>query len=236
MLARGVAASKHTAPSHMIIKYLFNQKVQVIWLILLFSLTLSQSSYYSRSDYSLFIDEEFLETGDIIFRTGGSVLSHAVLLNDPTSEFSHVGIVYKSNTRSFVIHIAPSEGAAVLTSTSFAQIEPLESFLSLDKASLAAVFRLHSADKNIAKHATDIARSYVDEQRTFDFDLDLATEEQLYCTELVWRAYNEAGIDLVDKQFDNLSILFSEQNKYYILPSRLAKSKHVYQVLMVSSP
>ncbi|MEO1391284.1 MAG: hypothetical protein AAFV90_00055 [Cyanobacteria bacterium J06634_5] len=93
--------------------------------------------------------------------------------------------------------------------------------------------------KAIANAAAKAAKAYAKAAAPFDASFDLATAERVYCTELIWRAYLTAGIDLSDQGLEQFSFPFSGQ---YLTPDALSKSaslQPVYefnQVRSVQSP
>lgn len=165
-------------------------------------------------------DSAQFRTGDIIFRRGDSMVSHFIMTTDADSPYSHVGMIKKIKNRVFVIHVVPDRDKDNVVS-----IEPIENFLAIQNASAVAVYRLKDDSKDYALHAVNVASTFVRERLPFDFDFDLQTPDYLYCTELVWRAYREVGIDLVDGQFVNLTFPLSKGP--YLLPSQLLESHYL---------
>ncbi len=171
-------------------------------------------------------------TGDLIFRRGRSLNSRAVLLADQASRFSHVGIVIETPHGLRVVHTVPPEGDAI----GGIRVDAIEVFLARTSTSDWGVFRLrrtpseHQAS-TAARPATAARAAAAMAEEGFHFDgaFDLANDRKLYCTELVWKAYQATGIDLVDGRFDTLKFpLFAATQ--VILPSRLQKSPHLQQV------
>ena len=155
-------------------------------------------------------------TGDLIFRRGKSFASQAVLITDQNSCYSHVGIICLVKGNAFVIHSVPYEEG---NGNNEMKCEKLESFLSFDKASRAVVYRVHGmSDAGLTK-AVQWAKKAFDAHVKFDEEYNLVSDDKLYCTELIWKCYRAAGIDLVKGQFDNLNIPLKGGN--YILPGRL---------------
>jgi len=154
------------------------------------------------------------QSGDLIFRRGRSLISRAVLSADGHSEFSHVGIVFASNRAVWVIHAKPPENGALGGVVS----EPLDVFLGVSEASAAALYRPNNS--RAADLAASFALGYAHTHVPFDSDFDLSTSREMYCTEMVWRAYRRAGLDLVTPKHD----------EKYLLPSKIQRSPHLHLV------
>jgi hypothetical protein len=177
--------------------------------------TADNAAYYNRQLGWMLKNVQF-RTGDLVFRRGKSFASQAVLLTDQNSGYSHVGILFISNGKSFVIHAVPDEsddGSDVI------KCEKLESFLSFEKASRAGIYRIPGLSEEILDKVVGWGRKAFDAKLGFDDEYNLSTDDKLYCTELIWKCYRSAGIDLVNGRFDNLSIPLMSGR--YILPGRL---------------
>ncbi|MBZ8180864.1 YiiX/YebB-like N1pC/P60 family cysteine hydrolase [Oscillatoria salina] len=179
---------------------------------------------HKSPDYIKTVDYQLFQTGDIIFRGGNSLLSQAVTSADAGSPFSHVGLVKIIGDRPFVIHASTGETFDDGT----VKIDSLEAFLAKDNASVVAIYRLQVSEATISQLAAEIATSYAQENLAFDAEFDLTTPDKLYCTELIWRAYLTAGIDLTDGKFDKLQLPMRQGE--YLLPSRLLSSQYLKQV------
>jgi hypothetical protein len=160
-----------------------------------------------------------LRSGDLVFRRGKSFASQAVLLTDQNSPYSHVGIVYMVSGRPFVIHSVPYETG---NGNDEMKCERLECFLSFEKASRMAVYRVQRISDARLDKAIQWAKKAFDARVKFDAAYNLLSDDKLYCTELIWKCYRAAGIDLVKGRFDNLNIPLRGGN--YILPGRLILS------------
>ena len=171
-----------------------------------------------------------LKSGDVVFRRGGSLASDLVLSADGRSTFSHVGIVKVVEGVPWVIHAIVDEPPGDAGSVKF---EPLREFLTPDRAIEAAIYRPRSSFQKNGEVAAQVAMTYANRHVPFDSDFDLATPDKLYCTELIWRAYREAGIELTDGRFDQLSLPFAHDS--YLLPSTLQASRFLEPLLTSSS-
>ena len=172
------------------------------------------------------IDARLLRNGDLIFRQGRSTVSRLVLLADTQSIYSHVGLLLLDGPEALVVHAVPAE---MIGDPAPVRAEPLAHFIDAERASTVSVRRLnHSQANRYASLATAAAREYVQEALPFDAGFYLYSGDRLYCTELVWRAYLEAGIDLVDGKFARLETPIGAG--VYLTVSALLNSRHLREI------
>ena len=166
-----------------------------------------------------------LQNGDLVFRKGRSVESQMVLFSDQESDYSHVGIVYMIEGEAYVIHTVPDE---LESSIDYIKMEKIEEFFNSEKASKGSVLRTKTEYISFALLAAQKAKCFYDRKIIFDDAFDLKTEDKLYCTELVWKAYQENGVDLVQGKFDKLFLPISKGDM--IFPSSLLKSHYLNEI------
>jgi len=191
-----------------------------IGILLYFSKTLISSAQNAQLPAIVLskTEREELKNGDLIFRKAFGVASDYIVSIDSRSSYSHVGIVHKDGQTVNVIHSSTDSAKT----GAFVHEASLDDFL--DGVRLAAVYRVQNIDQAIANQAVGHASQMLG--LPFDANLDLKSTEAIYCTELVWRAYKESGIDLLGDKFDHLTLpLLGEGD--YILPSSLAESRQV---------
>lgn len=134
-----------------------------------------------------------LHTGDVVFRMGrGMFSSFFSRMGSQTVPYSHVGIYIERDGLGYVIHTEANE----VTGEGYARMEPIEVFLGPQRAVSGTVFRPKGLSKEQQNTVTQSALADVERQIPFDSDFDLSTTDRLYCTELVWRVFLSAGIDL----------------------------------------
>jgi hypothetical protein len=170
------------------------------------------------------MERMLMGNGDLIFRRTDSMGGNFVLTVDQASAFSHVGLIYEKAGRIFVIHASPASDL----SPAQVRMDTIEKYL--EHTSAAAVYRLRNDPGGKAGQAVEAALPLVG-KLAFDYEFSLADSSELYCTELVWLAYQEAGIDLVDGRYDRVSLPFLQEG-LVLLPSSLAGSRWLYQVLL----
>lgn len=169
--------------------------------------------------------EVLAEPGDIVARRGTGLHSQAVLMADGTSRFSHVGIVAKDDWgRKLVVHsLPPSAGHS-----GGVRKDSISTFLSNEVAVEWAFFRLADVKSGqTAERAAHLAKAL----GSIDFDdkFDHSDSRKLYCTELVWFVYLQAGVDLTDGKLDEIKWPLLEPASV-ILPSRILASRRLIRI------
>ncbi|MFO8055149.1 MAG: YiiX/YebB-like N1pC/P60 family cysteine hydrolase [Bacteroidales bacterium] len=154
--------------------------------------------------------------GDLVLRRGKSFVSQLVLLSDKASEYSHIGIVSIDDDQPYVIHAVPGEAEKDMPE--YIKMETIEAFLDIKKSADFAVYRPSEKYREAAAKAAQKAKTYYQQKIVFDSSFDLEDESKLYCTELIWRVYKAAGIDLIDR-FDHLQAPFYKGQ--FIYPSNI---------------
>ncbi|MDR1977296.1 MAG: hypothetical protein LBQ42_01025 [Synergistaceae bacterium] len=125
--------------------------------------------------------------GDVLFIRGRTWRSLLVRFVETADDFSHVGILRIVDGIPYVVHATPE--AEVV------RLERVEDFLSPANADRASLYRLNNAQR-LAEEASWEAWNYFKRGVSFDHRFNISDEDKLYCTELVWRVFKKAGVDL----------------------------------------
>ena len=205
-----------------------NPLLAITALILLTLILILPTDSKNLNVASFSIPKTILENGDIIFRRGTSFVSNMVLMADKSSPYSHVGMIKIIDEKYFVIHSVPAEE---IDEKDLTKIDPLANFLKRDRSTAITIYRLKIKNDILANLAANCACNYALQKTPFDSDFNLKDGSRLYCTELVWRSYLQAGIDLIDHNFEEINIPLSKGP--YILPSSLLKSKHLKSIYSI---
>lgn len=120
--------------------------------------------------------------GDVVFRSGLSVESSAVLAARPHSRFSHVGIIADTSAGRRVVHALPPERgfAGGVVSSTWAE------FAVAPDVRAAGVFRVSGA--SAGERARIAAQALRLLGAPFNSGLDLGLEHGVYCTQLALAA------------------------------------------------
>jgi len=156
-----------------------------------------------------------LQPGDLIFRIGDDWQSDAVRGVANTRQqrgdpYSHVGMLVGSSEHWQVIHAVPAEKPDQLDGV---VRDELEFYLAPERARGVAIYRVAADDAPRA-----IAVEYVQERLGTPFRVVENDREGLYCTTLVWAAWQRAGVDL-GAPFQSLEVPFARGE--YLLPHSL---------------
>jgi hypothetical protein len=125
--------------------------------------------------------------GDLIVRLGDDILSYQIkLLNEKDQSFSHAGVIVENGGQLQVAHIAPDDGGKDVIN-----YIPIDSFVNPVKNLNCALFRYNLNDAE-RQAATDAIEAYRQKNIHFDWQYDLATDDKMYCSELISKAYTKA--------------------------------------------
>ena len=172
-----------------------------------------------------------VQPGDVVFRRTDGLLGTLVTETDRASEYSHVGIIVSADTDTAIVHADPSSelpgGGHVVRAS-------LNSFVNDSNVAGFAVFRLRNRSAFAVARAIEWAVDQARRQVPFDGGLNLADTSKLYCTELVWRAYQRGGVTLVEPSRNRLQLPFGPDT--VLLVSALAASPLLERIARRPSP
>jgi hypothetical protein len=149
-----------------------------------------------------------IREGDLIFRIGTEwqgVVVRELNASDYSSAgtedpYTHVGILSGKAGHWHVVHNTPSEKPGVADGV---VEDDLAFFMAPERARGIAIYRV-SEDEKTRTAAVAFARARLGAP----FFLTEDDTEGNYCTTLVWKAWQQAGIDL-DVRFDRIPLFFS---------------------------
>jgi hypothetical protein len=150
--------------------------------------------YKQKTAFFFQIDETILQEGDIVFRRGVSLASHVVLTADKEGGYSHIGIIVKDSSGWRVIHAVPGETDKE-NPEEIIKKESLSQFFAPNKAAAGAIYRLDTVE-TIGILAAQKAQILFERKLLFDHQYDLEDSTKMYCTELLFFVFNDAGVDI----------------------------------------
>jgi hypothetical protein len=162
--------------------------------------------------------ENQVQNGDIIFRRGRSLESQAVLLYDKEKEFSHVGMIYSLDGETKVIHAVPTKNHK----NEWVKLENISTFLSKKNASQFAIYRPNISSKQ-KQRVVQKAYSFYKQKVVFDNEYNLLSDQQMYCTELIIKAFTYSDIDLGEIPLTTINFVLNKTQ--IIMPGSIQKNK-----------
>lgn len=160
-----------------------------------------------------------LMDGDIILRRTSGLRGRIARTSDLSGTYSHAGLVSLLGGKRTVVHADPESkndkhGSVIRTS--------LDDFADNSFVERVAVYRLRSRDSTQINRAMRWVAVHAVRGTPFDSQFDASDSTAMYCTELIWRAYRVAGIDIVAPAKRGVGSLFSIDS--LILLSGIEKS------------
>lgn len=140
----------------------------------------------AKKEVGQLLKKEILQNGDLIFHTSLSRQSMAIQLATK-SEYSHCGLIYKTDNEYFVLEAVQPVG-----------LTPLDKWIARGKDGKFVVKRLKEADHilkpDVLKRMKEIGNSMVGKNYDFGFGW---SDERIYCSELIWKIYQKAtGLEI----------------------------------------
>jgi hypothetical protein len=165
-----------------------------------------------------------IEHGDLVFRKGPSLESFTVYLIDKEKEFSHVGIVYILDDEIQIIHAVPTKNHE----KEWIKMERLSTFLCPKNASTYAIIRPIIEAEQKQKVAQEAYQFYQDKVY-FDNDYDMRSNDKLYCTELIIKAFNNSDIDIGNNPLTQINFMLNKHS--ILLPGTLLKNPSFKRII-----
>ena len=134
------------------------------------------------------INKKLLKNGDLILRKGKSPESFVVYTADKSADFSHIGMVVSEANKLFVVHAVPHKNKVL-------KKETIEQFLSKKNASKYAIYRANFSEKELQNVTQNVIEFY-NNGVAFDNQYNLKTDDKMYCTELILKAFSKAHLNL----------------------------------------
>jgi hypothetical protein len=130
-----------------------------------------------------------VQDGDLVFVSGTSLRGSLVRWFDAnSSEHSHVGLLRVDRGTVSILHVDPQRNAVS---------EPFEALIASGRISDFSTYRIQGLAPTTAARAVKAAEALVALKVPFDGGFRNQDHASVYCTEWVWLAYHEAGMDVL---------------------------------------
>lgn len=142
-----------------------------------------------------------LRTGDVMLLGSESWRGRFILALDRNSDYAHIGLVEVCSNNVFIIHADPDQNGVAC--------DVIGDYLRSNIVSRLLLLRVDVAC-GVANNAVKYAREQWHKKKPFDDTFRYGKGKGFYCTELVLRAYDSAGIKLLPDVKDGDRIFPSE--------------------------
>lgn len=130
--------------------------------------------------------EDVLKEGDVIFQSSNSGQSLAIQISTE-SKYSHVGIIFKEEGEWMVF-----EAIQPVVKT------PLQEFINRGDGGFFAISRFKE-EGQVSEEKIAVMKEFFDEVEGKNYDIYFSwSDKAWYCSELVWKMYDAAGIQISD--------------------------------------
>lgn len=162
-----------------------NISIFVAILFCLCSFNFNSCGQKNKKIYKTEKSQEFKD-GDIIFQIIKSEQTEAIQLATK-SKYSHVGIIYKENGKTYVYEAVQP-----------VRLILLKNWIKQGKKNHYVVKRLKNADKILDNKMISKMKKIGEKYKGKDYDFYFQwSDDRIYCSELVWKIYKEAtGIEI----------------------------------------
>lgn len=156
---------------------------------------------------------EIIQPGDLVLRTGTDYASEQIkALSKQDATYSHSGIAYVDSGKVYICHVETDP----LHVQNKVRKEPLDSFCNPAKNLGFAVARYSLSDVEKRQLLTYLDRQ-IQEQIPFDLQFDLATDDKLYCSEMIYK-----GLALATGQRVQIAPTYmTDRNKFKLIKRHL---------------
>ena len=165
-----------------------------------------------------------LAHGDLVLRLGRDDVSKMFArLNVRNTQYAHCGVAIQTPKGFYVYHViggADNPEGTVLA-------EPLSSFVAARNIEQWAIVRYHFTPSQKAMFIQTILDDY-HQKISFDKDFDLATDQAMYCSEMIYKAMIKATADT-----GLIQQTHTHNGKPYIAVDNLFEHKHCQTICEV---
>ncbi len=169
---------------------------------------------------------ELNDSAYLIVRLGDGYFSNIFRkVSSQEKRYSHSGIIHRVGERYKVYHIEANE----LTGKGIMRDEPLEAFIG--HSSEWAIYAINAPD-SVKTEIVKQACIFFERKIPFDLDFDLASDDKLYCSELVAKSINNAfgeelitpGLHIAGRSFYGLDDIYMHElfHCLYISSNRIS--------------
>ncbi len=127
---------------------------------------------------------------DILLAQGQSVHSKVVkLFNGHNDDYSHIGILVREEDKVYVLHATPDG-----SDSNGIRYDELQSFFALSDVCSYTILRHQQLNDTFREKLGAGITGFKSHAAPFDYDFNNHENGKLYCSELVWLVFKNAGL------------------------------------------
>lgn len=164
----------------------------IFWILLWMGGCSNSTDESEITPYKLNRDEKAqLRSGDLVFRKGRGMVSNMInAMQETDYQVSHCGILVERKERLQVVSAVSSE----ISEHSGVHGVPLDTFVKNSVPQSLIALRLKGESLQAGKRWANQARRLAKKEVPFDYSFSLESDDELYCTELIYQVLNSNGI------------------------------------------
>jgi uncharacterized protein YycO len=127
---------------------------------------------------------------DLILSEGQSFQSKLInLFNFSSYNYSHIGIINKVDSKIFILHSTPDG-----TEENCIRYDELQTFFDLSDVCEYTIIRYDNLNNEMMSKIQTEIYTYKSKKIPFDYDFNNFDDSKVYCSELVWIIFRNAGL------------------------------------------
>ena len=168
--------------------------------------------------------------GYLIFLKGHTIRSKLLYAFTNNDKYSHVGILIQYKNELHVVHANPDKGTVARDAVI---AEHVNNFIKNASPSFLLVLRMKRRDPILFNKVKQFILYHLENHTRFDHSFLLSTDEYMYCTELIFKAFRFVGIDLIEGKFDYVDTPIVTGD--VVLPESIINSRFFDKVFSLSN-
>ena len=162
--------------------------------------------------------KKICQPGDLVVRLGDDFVSDRIrYLSVTDHSYSHAGIVVMHNNTKMICNIYPED---VVAGADTVRYDPIDSFLNRRTSLTCALYRYDLSESEKVNFEEEL-NSYHNNKIHFDKKYDLATDNEMYCSEMIYKALKKISADrilieqsLIPKNIWNMILIYFKEYNF----------------------
>lgn len=162
--------------------------------------------------------KKLCETGDLVVRLGDDFVSDRIrYLSAIDHSYSHAGIIVMHNNNKMICNIYPDD---VVPGADTVRYDPIDSFLNRKTNLTCALYRYDLSESEKVNLEKEL-NSYYNNKIHFDKKYDLASDDKMYCSEMIYKALKKISADrilikqsLIPENMQNMILIYFKEYNF----------------------